>query len=547
MAGVPAQLQNRVLDLARRAAQGIFALPGYRWSLIGRTPAAMIATPADLWPGDADRGAAMIAGNFVFAGVAREQDGSVWAPAGISAEWLAELHGFTWLRDLRALGGDEARHAARRLVADWIAHHRAWSTPAWRSDVVAARVAAWLAHYDTFFASGEDDFRRQIVASIAGQIRHLDRAMRLETRGAPRISALRGRILASLCLEGGAALERNLRRLDREVDRQVLGDGGHVARSPRDLLTVLRDLLDVRAALAGAQQEVPGTLQAAIDRMGPMLRYLRYDDGGLARFNGAGLEEPELVEAVAELADPQGKPAARAPAMGFERLTSGYLTVLVDSGAPPPPPWDDDAHAGTLGIEVSAGGERLIVNCGAAATDRRRWLAAQRATAAHSTAVVSDRNSSELLESGHVGRRRATTAFERETSGDAILLSMSHDGYVRSDGVEHRRRLFLPTDGEELRGEDSLTGPAGVPFTLRFHLHPSVRATLLHSGRAVLLKTPGGVVWRLQAGAPMQLAESIYFQAIPEPKRTSQVVIEGTTGPGSNTVKWALHHEGRRD
>ncbi|MDH3230442.1 MAG: heparinase II/III family protein [Alphaproteobacteria bacterium] len=544
---MPARLRSRALDLTCRAAQALFALPGYRLSLIGRTPASMIATPADLWAGDVDRGAALITGNFVFAGVAGGRDGDIWAPAGVPAEWLAALHGFGWLRDLRALGGDDARHTARRLAADWIVRNRAWSLPAWRSDVLAARLAAWLSHYDTFFASGEDDFRRRVVGSIARQTRHLDRAMRLETQGARRITALKGRILASLCLEGSASLDRNLLRLDRELDRQVLADGGHVARSPHHLLTALQNLLEVRAALAGAQQEVPGALQAAIDRMGPMLRYLRHGDGGFARFNGAGLEDPALVEAVAEQASPRGKPAVRAPAMGFERLSAGPLTVLVDSGAPPPPRWDDGAHAGTLSLEVSAGNERLIVNCGAAPTGGRRWLDAQRATAAHSTAVVRDRNSSELLHNGQIGRRRATTTVERDTDDGAILLSMSHDGYARPDGIVHRRRLFLSADGEDLRGEDILSGPKGIPFTLRFHLHPSVRASLLQSGQAALLKPPGGGAWRLHASAPMELAESIYFESAPEPRRTSQIVISGNTGPGSNAIKWALHREGRRD
>jgi len=281
--------------------------------------------------------------------------------------------------------------------------------------------------------------------------------------------------------------------------------------------------------------------------MGPMLRYLRHGDGGFARFNGAGLENPALIEAVAERASPRGKPAGRAPATGFERLSAGPLTVLVDSGAPPTPPGNAGAHAGTLSIEVSAGHERLIVNCGAAAADGRRWLDAQRATAAHSTAVVGDRNSSELLESGRIGKRRAVTTTERSTDDGAILLSMSHEGYMRPDGIVHRRRLFLSADGEDLRGEDILSGPVGVSFAVRFHLHPSVRATLLQSGQAALLKPPRGGVWRLRASARMELAESIYFEIAPEPKRTSQIVIVGDTGAEPSKVKWALHREGRRD
>lgn len=547
MAGLPARLRVGAQDLGRRAAQALFALPGYRFSLIGRVPAALTATPADPWPGDAERGAAFLAGRFAFAGRQPRPNDNIWAPQGVPEEWLAAMHGFGWLRDLRALGGDEARQAARRLAAGWIENNGRWSLPAWRSDVLATRVVAWLAHYETFFASGGDDFRRSVVASIVEQLRHLDRAMRLETRGAARVAAVKGRIMGSLCLGEQSGLERDLRRLERELDRQVLADGGHVARSPRQLLEVLRDLLEIRAALAAGQQEVPEALQQAIDRMGPMLRYLRHGDGGLARFNGAGLEEPALVEAIAEQAGPKGKPAMRAPAMGFERLAAGPLTVLLDSGGVPKPPWDDGAHAGTLSMEISTGSQRLVVNCGAAAADVRNWHRAQRATAAHSTVVVNDRNSSELLDDGRIGRRAAATTVERETGDGATLISVSHDGYLRSDGIRHRRRLFLAANGEDLRGEDTLSGGPGVPFALRFHLHPSITASLLQSGRAALLKPPKGPGWRLSASAPMTLADSIYFESAPEPRRTVQIVIAGFTGEESGTVKWALRREGRRD
>ncbi|UCH73454.1 MAG: heparinase II/III family protein [Rhodospirillales bacterium] len=543
---MPARLRIWARDIVRRAAHGLFALPGYRLSLIGRTPVSLVATPVDLWAGDAGRGGALLSGLFEFFGIARTSD-DLWTPIEVPEEWLAELHGFSWLRDLRALGGDEARREARRLVSDWIDTTPAWSLPAWRSDVLAARLTAWLSHYETFFASGEDEFRRRVVTSMVRQTRHLDRAMRLETEGAARITALKARTLASLCVGADASLDGTLRRLDREVEGQVLADGGHASRSPHQLFTALRDLLEIRAALAGAQQEVPDSLQAAIDRMAPMLRYLRHGDGGLGRFNGAGLEALAMVEMVAELASPGGKPAGRAPAMGFERLSAGALTVLVDGMAPPPPPWDLGAHAGTLSFEVSAGHERLIVNCGTAPANGRRWRNAERATAAHSTAVVGDRNSSELLDDGRLGGRRATAAAERQVRNGKILLSLRHEGYRRPDDIIHRRRLLLADDGSELRGEDLLSGPAGIAFVLRFHLHPAVAATMLQNGRAVLLKTPMAGVWRLDCDAPVDLAESIYFELAPEPRRTQQIVIGGTTGTDSRGIGWSLRRESRRD
>lgn len=540
MTGLPARVRGDLSDLLRRSVQNLFSLPGYRLSLIGRTPSTLQISPPDPWPGRADQGAAILAGRFRFAAWEPTAGGNIWNPRGAPSEWLGELHSFVWLRDLAMLGGDETRQQARRLTADWIERNGRWSLPAWRSDVTAARIVTWLSHYDTFFASGEDSFRKAVLGSIAAQLRHLDRAWRLETAGANRIAALKGLICGTLCLGSRDQTEQRLAMLEQELESQVLADGGHVERSPGKLLDVLQDLLEIRAALGAAQFEAPGSIQQAIDRMAPMLRYLRSGDGMLGRFNGAGGEDPLILSAVLEQASPRGKPAARAPAIGFERMTAGKLTVLADSGAPAEPPWDTCAHAGTLSLEVTVGRERLIVNCGVAPCDGERWRMAERATAAHSTITVNDRNSSELLGNGHIGGRVAKVTVEGDSADGATLVDMSHDGYLRSDGITHRRRLFLSDDGTDLRGEDTLSGPPGVPFAVRFHLHPAVNASLLQSGKDALLRLPRGGGWRLRCSEPLALAESIYFEDAPEPRRTSQVVVTGVTGDGPTTIKWAL-------
>ncbi len=547
MAGVPARLQSTLLGFLRQTAQRLFSLPGYRLTLIGRTPATLQLSPPDPWPGRADKGVAILGGHFRFAASEPDFEKSPWDATDAPSEWQAALHGFTWLRDLTMLGGDEARRTARRLTTEWIERNGDWSLPAWRSDIAAARVTAWLSCYDTFFASGEDVFRQALVYSLAAQLRHIERAWRLETQGADRLTALKGLIFGALCLGNRERSEHWLELLEQELEHQVLADGGHVERNPWKLLTVLRDLLEIRAALGAAQHEAPEPLQQAIDRMAPMLRYLRGGDGALARFNGAGGEDPLMLSAVLDHASPRGKPAARAPALGFERMTAGRLTVLADCGSPPPPPWDEGAHAGALSLEVTVGRERMIVNCGAAVCNGAVWRTAERATAAHSTVTVNDRNSSELLTNGRIGRRVAHVAAEAQSADGAVLLDMSHDGYQRSDGITHRRRIFLSADGNDLRGEDSLTGRSGVPFTVRFHLHPAVDATLLQSGRDVLLRLPRDGGWRLRCSEALALGESIYFEDAPEPRRTRQIVVTGVTADGGTTVKWALRREGKRD
>ena len=104
-------------------------------------------------------------------------------------------------------------------------------------------------------------------------------------------------------------------------------------------------------------------------------------------------------------------------------------------------------------------------------------------TAAHSTLIVADRNSSKVIAEGGLARIPGDGRARSPGRRGAIWLTACHDGYLKRFGFLHRRRLFLGADGGDLRGEDCLEPvpehrvPAkafGAGFTLRFHLHPDV-------------------------------------------------------------------------
>jgi uncharacterized heparinase superfamily protein len=111
-----------------------------------------------------------------------------------------------------------------------------------------------------------------------------------------------------------------------------------------------------------------------------------------------------------------------------------------------------------------------------------------RATAAHSTLVLDDANSTAVLINGALGNGVGEVEVDRRTlegegtagSWGATRLEASHDGYSTRYGLIHRRILILRDDGTELRGEDLLVpqgrkGKRGmVGYAIRFHLGPGI-------------------------------------------------------------------------
>jgi uncharacterized heparinase superfamily protein len=450
----------------------------------------------------------------------------------------AHLHGFSWLRDLRALGTDAARTRARTLVTDFMETEKP-DPVAMAPDVTGARLTAWLGHYDFFAASADDDFRQELMARLARDARNLAAAMPPELLDQRALTALKGLAAAAIAMpEHAPYLPRTLKFLLPELKRQFYPDGCHTERSPAAHLAALQDLTEFRALLQAAGAEPPPELLATIERAAAALRALRHGDGGLALFNGTKEDLASLIDLVLAQAGRARGSLSLLGSCGLVRVAAAKAVLFMDAGAPPGPGLDRFAHAGTCSFEYSFGKDRLIVNCGAAPALAGSWAAALRATAAHSTLTIADVSSSEIRENG-LGRRPVHVHMQRQHLGGVHWLEVSHDGWEKLFGAVHHRRLGISENGEELRGEDLIEAATPQPFAIRFHLHPNVTASLQQDGETVLLRTPSGLGFRLRAeGAAPRVEESVYFGQA-EPRRAEQIVLPGHQD-GPQHIKWTI-------
>ena len=75
---------------------------------------------------------------------------------------------------------------------------------------------------------------------------------------------------------------------------------------------------------------------------------------------------------------------------------------------------------------------------------------------------------------------------------------------------------------------------------MRFHLHPSIKATRLTDGHGVMLMTPNKEVWTFSAHDDrVELEDSVYLAGTEGPRRTSQMVIRGHAG-ATPRVLWTF-------
>jgi uncharacterized heparinase superfamily protein len=290
------------------------------------------------------------------------------------------------------------------------------------------------------------------------------------------------------------------------------------------------------------------------------VRFFRYGDGGLAVFNGGAEGDRRMIKALLERDDVQGRPFGHAPHSAYQRLAGGRTLALLDVGAPPPQAYSNHAHAGCLSFEMTVGGQRLVVNCGAAANEDDEWSGALRATAAHSTVTLANRSSAAVLPPGILRRmlgprliaEQGAALTRRNESAQGLLIEASHDYYAHRFGIEHRRRLALSPKGLLLTGTDQLV-PVGAKsrkrrrgrtFAIRFHIHPDVRLSLAHGGGSVILKLPNGEGWRFRCSdGALNIEESVYLGG-GNLRRCEQLVIGGELREEPIEIAWLFEQIG---
>lgn len=557
-----ARLTTTAANRARRMAwRGLLRSRLLRWRYRGHPIEQLLLVPQDLRTGDPSFASEIYHGHFGLAGtVAVVGMNSPFTVPAPSEAWERELHGFGWLRHLRAAHDEISREHARTLVRDWISVHGEPAGLAWEPDITARRVISWLSHATIFLEGADEKAYDDVMRSLALQLRYLRSSYSDPPEGIPRLTALVALCLAGLCADEKQPSEfTRTRQLGEELKRQILPDGGHLGRNPAAVVEILLDLLPLRQCYIARDQIPPDELIGAIDRMMPMLRFFRLGPYDFARFNGLSYMPMEALAALMVHDDAEGKPVALADQSGYCRLESGTTVIMVDTGRPPPIALSQEAHAGCLSFEMHTGRQPLIVNCGVPLQDLPEWRTVARATAAHSTLVMCDASSAQLVGGNAFGAPEEHASLSGPVNVQADLnpvdgaseLRASHDGYDQRFGVTHIRRLRLTDGGENLEGMDQLIAPQGLKgvardnggaFAIRFHLHPGARAELSRDAMTALINLPDNDAWQLTAkGGTLGIEESVFLSDVKGPRRSLQIVIEGNMrGTTDYAVDWTL-------
>lgn len=547
-------------------------VPGHALAAPFRKKAAtrILATVETPIRGDRAAGTALRAGHFLVHGVKTpigQADFECHTRQSPGLERV--LHSFSWLYDLAASAprGD-CTTVAERITGLWLdAHPKPEKGVAWSVEHAGLRLLAWLVHAPLILSDHKGKLRPKMLAAIEEAAGWLDRKAPRDGAGFGQVAGFAAITAAGLLLpEGRPRRLFGETALIRALGDLVAEDGGVLSRCPAAQMDAIALLTDLLACYDAAEIEPPQALIVMRELLVPPLLTLRHGDGALGSWQGEGAINADRVAALIAATGVRTRPLKDVEHWGFLRIKNGETVVQFDAAPPPRARHARCGCASTLAFELSDGPSRLIVNCGGAATAGGQVPArigqGLRATAAHSTLVLDNANSTAVLLHGKLGKGAELVETETRTleknGRDATRIEASHDGYVARFGLTHTRVLTLGGDGGELAGEDILVpasrkGKRGrVGFAIRFHLGRGVEAHLSDDKRGASLLLPDGRLWQFRLrGNPADVGDvvltcedSLWIDGDGRPHPTEQLVIEGMTSRGGGQFSWLLKKMG---
>ena len=470
--------------------------------------------PESLWKGNKFVGARIIDGFLNFQKETVFIDSNVWEKNHGSIAWNCYLQSFMWIKDIRAVGTDEARIFVRQKILSWINQSDYLSQHIWNVEIMSKRIFYLLTNLSFFFETANDSFQKQFAENINKQSILLIKKTKRVNNLKNKIFLSKSLLLSSLCFKN---LEKyfaySIKLLQKTIETTIK-DGMHYLRSPSEHFYFLCSLLDIKNFFGNLNMDLPDGLNEIIKEMTLILNFFRIGDGHLAIFNKYDFISSNKINNLQRKIGHKFKLPQVSECSGFYRVSKNKLTFIMDCGSPSM----EKTQAGTLSFELSYLSEKIIVNCGSPFVNNKEWDDAMRSTAAHSTLNINEINSSDIFFDKDTTSRIAEVFSEKFIENGNVWIDSYHEGYRNIFGIIHKRLIHIDLDNFVLRGEDSFKHIKtnhrfkNLKYFLRFHIHPSIKLNVTTSKKKVVLKLRNNLGWEFICSEPkIEIHDGIYL------------------------------------
>ncbi|MBS1587942.1 MAG: alginate lyase family protein [Bacteroidetes bacterium] len=293
----------------------------------------------------------------------------------------------------------------------------------------------------------------------------------------------------------------------KQLEEQILPDGGYCEQSPMYQCILLQHLMDCIMLAENSDRYrndgLPQVMRKKAALMCGWLNAFCYKDGSYAMFGDSANDVAPNVPFLFDYAAKLGLtiPKVKLRESGYRKLEAGAFEMVADVGNLLPSYQAGHAHADTLSFCLQVDGQPFIVDTGISTYERGKRRSEERGTGAHNTITINGQNSSDVWAAFRTGER----AWARILSESDHQIKAEHDGY-RNMGIRHQRNMRC--DNQKIIIEDHLLNYKGQDAILSLHFHPGIYLKAVGGNQF----TAGNIRITIDGGYSMGLHNYLYCE-----------------------------------
>lgn len=452
--------------------------------------------------------------------------------------WLFNLHYFD---DLCAPFDSQRNIWLQELVDDWIDNNSPMNGVGWESYPLSLRIVNLI----KWFLNGET-INSRWLKSLKLQAHILSQNIEYHLLGNHLLANAKALIFAGLFFKGKQSedwLNLGLKIYNKQLEEQVLLDGGHFELSPMYQNILLNDLLDlINLAKSYDHTILRGHIDGWSSSAGLMLSWaetMKHPDDEISFFNDAAFgiapKYNELLSYASAIGIKKsdvltenygGTRLTRLSQSGYMRVEQDKLVTILDCAPIGPDYLPGHGHADTLSFELSLQDFRVFVNSGISCYGLSEERIAQRGTAAHNTVRINGVNSSQVWSGFRVAKRAYPFDMLVEGSDLDLKIACSHDGYksLKNNNV-HRRYWYFAHD--IMTVTDSLIGSYKTAEVF-YLFHPDIIVTAVLDYFIITLPNHNEITLKV-SGGDARLTKTFWYPEFGKKVPTKGLVVDASS------------------
>ena len=450
------------------------------------------------------------------------------------------VHSFDFLNFSNKLGGKIGINLSREAIFGWYKLNKNKIGFPWAEDLSSKRLINLLYNYEYINSSLKIDDKKKLDSIIYFHIQRI-----LFDFNSKKIAEVTSFDLIAYLLSYSLLKKINKKKINYIkfiVDNQIDKIGVHKSYNLLEHSKFINNLNEMKNVLLYFKLNTLKVFDSTILKMTSILNEYFHVDGSLPLFNGTNNIYTYNIYKSLNKESYLKKREFSNINNGIAFYSDKNKKIFFDVVQPNSNIISSNLSAGTLSIEVSGFGEKILTNCGASESFGKNpeYL---RYSAAHSTIVLENTNISEVKEDNPHIKFPQSVVFRKEANNQEEIFEGSHNGYLKKFNRIIKRKLIICKNENKLSGEDSFISYKDIGkrlvYHIRFHLAHEMVLNFTNNKKNIILKTKMNNIWLFKSSAELIVEDSILVDNnITKP--TKQIVIKGVLSGKKFIEKWSL-------